>query len=235
MKTDTIHNLQNLVVIIPTLNAANQLAPLLKETQGLKVLVVDGGSEDSTQSIANAHATKWLLSEKGRGYQIANGIDRATQIWGSRTWLLILHADTRLDETAWEMVRSQINSDSLKTGYFKLAYRSNSKFSKLNAGLANLRSKLLGLPYGDQGLLIHHSVLNECGGYPRVTLMEDVEMSQKIGRANFICLGDGLTTDASKYERAGWLRRSFLHLGCLSLHLSGASKERVSRHYRRFS
>lgn len=227
--------LQNLSVIIPTLNADEQLPAILQNLRGYKVLVVDGGSTDATQEVAQKAKAKWLISEKGRGFQIANGIEKACQIWGSSNWILILHADTQLDETAKNAISRHIQSEDKRAGYFKLAYRSNDFASKVVTSLANWRANTFGLPFGDQGLLIHSSLLAEMGGYPRQSLMEDVTISRLLGKQRLVCLGQGLTTCPQKYENDGWMRRSIIHLVCLTMHLSGMDPKRVMRFYRKFS
>ncbi len=44
------------------------------------------------------------------------------------------------------------------------------------AAWANLRTDLLCLPYGDQGLLLRRIDYDEAGGYPDQPLMEDVAL-----------------------------------------------------------
>ena len=40
----------------------------------------------------------------------------------------------------------------------------------------------MGLPYGDQGLLISRALYDEVGGYPDVPLMEDVMLVRAVGK-----------------------------------------------------
>ena len=46
-------------------------------------------------------------------------------------------------------------------GYFRLKFASAGLPARLVAGWANLRSKLFGVPYGDQGLLISRALYDE--------------------------------------------------------------------------
>ena len=84
--------------IIPTLNAAGTLAltldALAPHRGGLvaEVLVIDGGSTDSTVDIAIAADCKVIHTNRGRDGQLRHGALMATQ-----DCLLFLHADTRLD------------------------------------------------------------------------------------------------------------------------------------------
>ena len=94
-----------------------------------------------------------------------------------------------------------------------------------------LRVRLLGLPYGDQGLLISRLLYDEIGGYRPLPLMEDVDLVGRIGRFRLERLGVAALTSPERWRRGGWLRRSLRNLLCLALYRSGMSAERVGRLY----
>ena len=90
-------------VVIPTLDAEAGLTATLSAlvpatVQGLvrEVVIADGGSEDGTSEIADIAGAEFVVSEKGRGTQLAAGADHARS-----DWLLFLHADTVL-QSGWE-------------------------------------------------------------------------------------------------------------------------------------
>ena len=58
--------------------------------------------------------------------------------------------------------------------FFELRYRSDARAARTLERRANRRARMLGLPYGDQGLLISRTLYDEVGGYLDVPLMEDV-------------------------------------------------------------
>lgn len=70
-------------------------------------------------------------------------------------WLWFLHADSRLGPaTLWALQRF-LDRDVDALGYFDLAFRRDGpRLAALNAWGANLRSRWLGLPFGDQGFVI---------------------------------------------------------------------------------
>jgi glycosyltransferase involved in cell wall biosynthesis len=80
-------------VVIPTLNEADRLGPLLGTLQGEpgleEIIVVDGGSADGTPSIAERFGIRLIMSERGRGHQLRAGAAAATG-----EFLLFLHADS---------------------------------------------------------------------------------------------------------------------------------------------
>ena len=88
----------NLSIIIPTLNEASQLPLLLADLRywpsTFQIIVVDGGSSDSTTTLAKLAGAEVLhLPRANRGYQLSIGASKA-----KGDWLLFLHADSRLDK-----------------------------------------------------------------------------------------------------------------------------------------
>ena len=88
----------SVAVVIPTLNAAEELplalASVSSQSVGVsEVIVVDAGSEDETVALAEASdlPMRVVVSELGRGMQIAAGIEAA-----HADWVLVLHADAVL-------------------------------------------------------------------------------------------------------------------------------------------
>ena len=89
-----------LSVVIPALNEAGTLPLLLADLatwpSNLEILVVDGGSGDSTAAVTHNGGARLLRSPvAGRGQQLRWGADQA-----NGPWLLVLHADSRLP-TGW--------------------------------------------------------------------------------------------------------------------------------------
>lgn len=224
-----------LTVVIPTLNAAGGLSsclPTLRQgsDHGLinQVVVVDGGSTDATPEIAGANNCHLTEAAGGRGAQLAAGAAVA-----AGEWLLFLHADTRLSP-GWEgAVAAFVNRpDATGTAaVFRLAFDEESPAARRTAALANWRTRRLGLPYGDQGLLIHRSLYEAIGGFPQVPLMEDVAMARRLGRRRIALLDATATTSAAKYRRDGWWWRSTRNLGILSLYFLGVSPTILRRLY----
>jgi hypothetical protein len=115
---------------------------------------------------------------------------------------------------------------------FRLAFDDESPAARRTAALANWRTRRLGLPYGDQGLLISRDLYDAVGGYPEIPLMEDVAMARRLGRRRIRMLAATAVTGGDKYRRDGWWRRSAKNLTLLSLYFLGVSPERLARLYR---
>lgn len=206
-----------LSIIIPTFNAEAHLPATLAaiETVG-DVIVVDGGSRDATVALATAIGARVLTAPRGRGMQIAAGIAVAT-----RRWMLLLHADTRLRNGWQSAVAAHMALGADRAGYFRFVLDSSDSRARRLERLVAWRSRTLGLPYGDQGLLIHCDLLHSVGGMKPIPLMEDVDLVRRIGRSRLDALPVDAVTSAAKWERDGYLRHSARNLLCLSLWFAG--------------
>ncbi|MEM7507692.1 MAG: TIGR04283 family arsenosugar biosynthesis glycosyltransferase [Pseudomonadota bacterium] len=224
-----------LSVVIPTLDAAEALGPTLEAlvpglAAGLirELILVDGGSSDEIEAIADAVGAELIRTEPGRGVQLAAGADAARG-----NWLLFLHGDTRLPPGWQDRVRAHIEAHPDAAGYFGLRFDSEAAMARVVAGWANLRARLFALPYGDQALLLPNVLYCQVGGYPAVPLMEDVALIRRLGRKRVRRLPGYVTTSAERYVRAGWVRRGGRNLTTLALYFLGASPAWLAERYRR--
>ncbi len=145
-------------------------------------------------------------------------------------WLLILHADTQLGPGWAEAIWRHIGASHENAGYFRLAFRADGWAPKLVAAGANFRARMLGLPYGDQGLLLHRDLLADVGGVPEVPLMEDVILARRL-RGRLRPLAAEARTSADRYIRDGWMRRVARNLWTLARFQMGVPPERLVRGY----
>lgn len=223
-----------LSIIVPALNAQQvlplclaSLMPGLETGLIREVIVVDGGSDDQTRRVAEGSgATVVSADETGRAAQLIEG---AAQARGD--WLLFLHADTALSRDWAERAKAHLNEHRDKAATFTLAFRSDHPMARTVARRANWRARTFGLPYGDQGLLISRKHYQAIGGYPQTPFMEDVQMVRAIGKNRLNLLSAEARTDASKYDRDGWRRRSWRNTYLITRFLLGAKPENLAKSY----
>lgn len=216
-------------VVIPTLDAAVTLpgcasslfegieAGLIRE-----LIVSDGGSSDDTLSVADAIGAEIVTGPASRGGQLRRGCARARA-----DTLLILHADTQLAPGWVGPVALQLQTG--QAGYFDLRF---DRGGAIVSGWANLRSRRLGLPYGDQGLLVPRALYDRVGGFRDQPLMEDVAMARAL-RGQLQRIGHEAITSAEKYRRQGWLTRGGRNLWTLARYFAGTDPEVLAAAYRR--
>ena len=218
-----------LSVVIPTLNAASTLAETIAAVAATaaEVVVVDAASTDATEAVARAAGARVLDAPRGRGAQLAAGVAAARE-----PWLLLLHADTVLAPDWPEAAAAHIAAGPARAGYFRFALASADPRARRLERAVAWRCRMLGLPYGDQGLLIHRDLLTAVGGIRPLPLMEDVDLIRRLGRARIAPLPASAVTSASRWERDGWRARSARNLVCLAAWFAGVPAERLARWYR---
>lgn len=152
-----------------------------------------------------------VTAAAGRAQQM-NGGARAAH----GRWLWFLHADSRLHAHTLSALQAFLAGHHDALGYFDLRYADDGpKLARLNALGANLRARWLGLPFGDQGLVLPAAWFARLGGYDeQAQYGEDhllVWQARRVGLP-LRRIGAPLTSSARKYAREGWLNVTTTHL-----------------------
>ena len=217
-------------IIIPTLNSETDLHETLGSLfEGIEnnlireLIISDGGSTDKTKFIANEVGAIIVEGSYGRGQQISKGVDKS-----QGDWILILHADTSLS-LDWSVKLLQ-KIDKNFAYHFKLKFKSKSLFARILEYWAQIRSKFLSLPYGDQGFLIHRDLLDTVGEFPKIPIMEDVALAGKL-KGKIKSLDMMAHTSAEKYHKNGWLRQSMINFFIVTQYHLGKDPHQLSKFY----
>jgi hypothetical protein len=151
-----------------------------------------------------------LTAARGRASQQNAGA------WAAeRRFLWFLHADSRLDETTLTALTRSLASHPDALGYFDLRFDDGPFAVYLNTLGVFIRSRWLGLPFGDQGLFLSRANFERLGGFdPTLDRGEDHALVWAARRAGIalIAARAPIYTSARKYAAQGWLRTTARHV-----------------------
>jgi rSAM/selenodomain-associated transferase 2 len=218
-------------VVIPVLDERTALEVALRCTRhpGVERIVVDGGSSDQSPAAARAlGAEQVIAAPRGRALQMEAGLRAA-----HGDVVLFLHADTRLDAGWFEELAAAVADPRVAGGAFRLALDSGHWRCRVwEAGVA-LRSRLLRLPYGDQGLFVRRPILIGAGGLAPTPIFEDLDLVALIRRhGRLALLATRAWTSPRRYERNGWLVQTARNLAALCGWWLGLPRTRIAAWYR---
>ncbi|MEO6800778.1 MAG: TIGR04283 family arsenosugar biosynthesis glycosyltransferase [Rhodanobacter sp.] len=149
-------------------------------------------------------------SEPGRAQQQNLGARIA-----SGDWLWFVHADARLRADTLQALQDFTASGDAALGWFTLAFRRDGpRCTVLNAAGANWRAHWLGLPFGDQGLVLPRASFEALHGFDENAAYGEDHLLVWAARRSGLPLRHipaVLETSARKYARHGWLRTTLLH------------------------
>ena len=221
-----------LSVIIPTLNEAAHIDAVLAgvlKGEGLEVIVSDGGSHDGTLERAADCGARTCRAPIGRARQMNVGAAAARG-----TLYLFLHADSRLPVGFDRVIRRVLSDSGVAAGAFSLGIDAEARSMRMVAWGANLRSRIFGLPYGDQGIFLRASRFHRCGGFPDLPIMEDFVLMRRLRKTGAIVTApDRILTSPRRWRRQGVLRTTLVNQAIILAYLSGVPAHRLRRWYRR--
>ncbi len=229
--TSTPLKISDISIIIPTLNEEENISRIpanLLDSVG-EIIVVDGGSSDETARRAEEKGIRVETTSPGRASQLNHGADCC-----NGSILLFLHADTELPEDFIEPLLQTLERSDVIAGAFSLAIRGGSTTLKAIAYCANLRSRYLQLPYGDQAIFIRREHFEELGGFPLLPIMEDYVFIKKAKRqGKVVTLAQKVTTSSRRWQRLGVLRTTITNQIILLGYALKVPPEKLASLYRR--
>lgn len=166
----------------------------------------------------------------GRAAQLNRGVAAA-----SAECLWLVHADSRPDPAALTAAiefAETANATAMRLGWFRLAFAADGpRMAALNAHGANLRSRILQMPFGDQAWLMHRAVFDRVGGFDEdFGRGEDLDfvIRARAAGARVESLKPLVRTSARRYRDQGWLRTTLAHIW-LTLRLHNRARRRAAK------
>lgn len=221
-----------LSIIVPTLNEQQTIETSLSALQplrrrGVEVIVVDGGSEDNSIRLAGPLCDNAIVAKRGRASQMNAG---ALQSRGDI--LLFLHSDTVLPEGAQEAINHALTAHGCVWGRFDVKIDSPLRLLNGVAFMMNLRSRWTGIATGDQAIFVTRDAFERIGGFPAVSLMEDIALSKSLKRLSPpACIRTKVTTSGRRWEKNGIVRTVLLMWRLRLAYFLGADPSRLAEQY----
>ena len=227
--TSTDLKTSDISIIIPTFNEERHIDALADSLQSCEVIIVDGGSSDRTVLFARKRGLHVEQCPGGRAAQLNYGAARA-----SGRVLLFLHADTLLPEDFAVPLLQALADRDVVAGAFSLSIQGAGPALRFIALAANIRSRLLQLPYGDQGIFIASDQFQRFGGFPEIPIMEDLAFIRKAGALGKIrILPQCVRTSARRWQRLGVVRTTLINQLMILGFILRIPPERLASLYRR--
>ena len=219
-------------IIIPTLNEASCLERTLHQLSILnppawEIVVVDGGSEDETATIAYKAGIKVLSCQPpGRSLQMNYGAKAATG-----DILCFLHADTCVPDDLVAVIVATLEDKRIAGGGF-ISLMAGFQTTRWGVSLHNylktyyaplifrplLFFKGLRLLFGDQVMFCRYTDFWDCGGFNDVPILEEADLCLKLVRLGRICQVNRIVTSSDRrVAHWGTLKATgiYLYIGIL--------------------
>jgi hypothetical protein len=156
------------------------------------------------------HNVHIVFAPSGRASHMNHGAHSAN---GEFYWFL--HADSKITDHCIEKLLTSMQSNPEDLLYFDLEfYDKHTCLLRLNEWGANVRSRILGIPFGDQGFCISNKIFHSLGGYSETVSFGEDHLLVWQARQSGIKLknvGATLATSARKYKKKGWLNTTLKH------------------------
>ena len=220
-------NSPSISIVIPVLDEEDHIGSLIKRLpDDLEIIVVDGGSKDSTVELVSSLGCKVISSSKGRALQMNAG---ARQTTGDI--LIFLHADCLLPRDFVHELSLFSFSDRV-WGRFDVRIDSHQVMFRVIEKMENLRSQLTGTCTGDQAIFVKRAAFGEMGGLPEIALMEDIEASKLLKKMTSpYVIHSMVHTSARRWLKGGILRTILMMWRFRMAYFFGASPVTLARQY----
>ena len=222
----------DIAIVIPVLSDGPRLRALLDRVadwglQPREIIVVAADADPRLSAACEDRGWLFLTSEPCRGRQQDQGARAAEAgvLW-------FLHADASPRPSSLDDITQTVAGGAVG-GHFKFTFSGRPMCRKSVIGwLTNLRVKLGGIPYGDQGIFVRRDIYLECGGFPHQPLFEEVALVRKLrSRGKFRALATPLGVSPRRWERDGWTLRCLNNRRLALAYACGQTAHRLAHRY----
>lgn len=224
-----------LSIIIPVFNEATTIQPLLLHLQNAlyspqdcEIIVVDGGSKDTSVEMASAiNDVITVTSPKGRGTQMNYGV----QLAKAKT-VYFLHADSLPPKHFDQLILKNIAQGNI-AGCFRMKFDRKHWWLFLAGWFTKFNLKFF--RGGDQSLYIDKQLFNKLGQFPTAyPIFEDFEIIRKLYQEKeFTVIQKPLISSSRRYNENGITKLQYHYWMLYIKKWLGVSTEGLLAYYKK--
>ena len=217
-------------VVVPVLNEEATVLSTLEMLESMKgdkeIVFVDGGSTDQTKALIGDRA-RIVHSPRGRARQMNKGAESTTG-----EVILFLHCDSRVGPSVLESISKAVLDPKAAGGGLTLEIDDPSLIFKIIAFGSNLRPRMSGIFFGDQGIFVKRSAFQEIGGFADIELMEDWDLCQRLKKCGkLVQIPEKITTSSRRWKKKGIWKTIWLMHKIKFLYLKGVTPLELNKIY----
>jgi rSAM/selenodomain-associated transferase 2 len=219
-------------IIVPVFNEAPLIRPFLRHLReratGAEIIVADGGSTDGTADLASGFCDQLVLSKHNRAIQMnaGAGVARGDVLW-------FVHVDAAVPWRCLDEIERIMDDPKVAGGFFRIRLPRGSIY-RFTDGFAHYAGILLRMRCGDHGIFCRRTVFLDIGGFPEVSLMEDVEFFRLLRqRGRVICSQKRILASPRHYETVGRVRLTLAYGLIAMLYIFGVPLSKLASLYGR--
>lgn len=220
-------------VVVPVYNEQDALPAFLAMASRwtgapYELVFSDGGSTDRTCAVLRAAGMRVVEGPKGRGGQCDRGVQASR---GDA--VLFLHADESCGPDTLAQVAAALDA-GVPWGCLTLRWTRRGPVYRFGELMSNLRARLGGVPFGDQGPFLTRDLLDRAGGVPAIPIMEDYELALRLRALGLRPrqLPCEVWASPRRFEEGGALRTSLQMFRLRRLYRAGADPAELAALYR---
>ena len=166
---------------------------------------------DVLASVGIGVPCRWIRSSLGRAKQLNLGAKEA-----ANEILWFLHCDSGISSAGVKNLKRSILKNANQILFFNLEFLNDGpRLISVNEIGAWIRSRVLRLPFGDQGFCMSKSTFTGLSGFDELAPYGEDHLLIWKAHQNGIpikCVGSGLKTSARKYTHQGWSKTTARHV-----------------------
>jgi len=206
---------------------ARTLSALRVGAPNAEIIVVDGGSSDSSVALAAPLADVVVKGPRGRALQMNAG---ARESHGDA--MVFVHADTIVPATFADDIANALSNPAIVGGRFDVQLDSDSLPLRMIGAMISLRSRISRIGTGDQAIFVRRDVFDRLDGFPNIELCEDLDFTRRLKRAGRVaCLRSRVIISSRRWTHDGIARTVVRMWMIRAMYLLGVSPARMKRHY----